>query len=114
MRKVDVSREFSRYLGGRYQSDGSFSGEDFRKSILIPMVEKSLEDQEVININFDGVAGIPTSFLEEAFGGLIREKKEVSVEKIISILKVDAPRTPSLWPFIRLASRFMEEAGKNR
>lgn len=65
---IDVSRDFSRTPGGRYRSDGDYSGEDFRESVLIP----ALEQHARIVVDLDGVLGYTTSFLEEAFGGLVR------------------------------------------
>jgi hypothetical protein len=67
---VNVAREFSRTPGGRYNSDGPASGQQFREKLLVPM----LQQNDRIVIELDGARGYPSSFLEEAFGGLIREK----------------------------------------
>ncbi len=68
-RVVNVARDFSRYPAGRYVDDGPYSGAAFRDGILIP----ALKAGEEIAIELDGVRGYGSSFLEEAFGGLVRD-----------------------------------------
>lgn len=69
-------KDFSKYPGPRYESLGDNSGERFRDSFLIPAI---LENDEIC-VDFDGVFGYGSSFLEEAFGGLVR--KGISRNKI--------------------------------
>lgn len=76
MRTINIATQFSRYPAGRYVADGPFSGERFRDKWLIP----ALESQEEVTIEFDGARGYGSSFLEEAFGGLVR--KGYSPERI--------------------------------
>ena len=61
---------FSRYPFGRYEEDGPYSGEVFRKKILLPAFRK---DNDIVEVILDGARGLGSSFLEEAFGGLVRE-----------------------------------------
>lgn len=68
MLKINIANEFSVFPGGRTSEDGPYSGEEFRTKILIP----ALETKQNINIELDGTRGYDSSFLEEAFGGLIR------------------------------------------
>jgi STAS-like domain of unknown function (DUF4325) len=65
---IKVAEEFSRYPAGRYKADGPFSGEKFREEYLRPI----LEANTTATIELDGVRGYGSSFLEEAFGGLVR------------------------------------------
>ena len=67
-RVINVARDFSRYPAGRYVDDGPYSGAAFRDGILIP----ALKAGEAIVVELDGVRGYGSSFLEEAFGGLVR------------------------------------------
>lgn len=67
--KVSVAKDFSTVPIGRYYADGPVSGQAFRERLLVP----ALERQESVEVDFDGVEGYGSSFLEEAFGGLIRE-----------------------------------------
>ena len=66
--QIGISRQFSRFPAGRYADDGPFSGQAFREKLLIPAMKSG---KQVI-IDLDGTAGFGSSFLEEAFGGLIR------------------------------------------
>lgn len=68
MKTISIANEFSRYPAGRFSKDGPFSGELFRKKFLEP----NLKLHEKILIDLDGTRGYGSSFLEEAFGGLIR------------------------------------------
>lgn len=68
MMTINIAKEFSRYPAGRYFSDGPFSGEAFREVKLIPALNKG----EKVRIILDGALGYGSSFLEEAFGGLVR------------------------------------------
>lgn len=76
MRTINIATQFSRYPAGRYVTDGPFSGEYFRDNWLIP----ALQNEEKVTIEFDGARGYGSSFLEEAFGGLVR--KGFSPERI--------------------------------
>jgi hypothetical protein len=67
-RTIRVATDFSRYPAGRYESDGPFSGERFRNDFLIPELAKGT----TLTIELDGARGYGSSFLEEAFGGLVR------------------------------------------
>ena len=70
---IDVAGEFSRYPAGRYRSDGRYSGERFRQDFLVPALKK-VKEQGIVTIEMDGAAGYGPSFLEEAFGGLVRKE----------------------------------------
>lgn len=69
---------FSKYPGPRYIKLGDYSGEEFRDSVLLPALLNS-----DISVDFDGVYGYGSSFLEEAFGGLVR--KGISEEKMLKL-----------------------------
>lgn len=72
--ELNVLREFSRTPGPRYIDEGEFSGELFRKNILLPKFKEAKENGCILLIELDGTEGYGTSFLEEAFGGLIRSE----------------------------------------
>lgn len=55
--------------GPRYIKLGPASGEEFRKNWL----SKELKRDSDLTVDLDGTVGYGSSFLEEAFGGLIRE-----------------------------------------
>lgn len=81
---IRLAADFSRYPAGRYMKDGPYSGERFREEYLRPVLDKS--EQAVIEL--DGTRGYGSSFLEEAFGGLVRSG--YSVEKVKSTFEFQA------------------------
>lgn len=71
MIKILISKEFSKTPFGRYYTDGPNSAERFRKEFLVPAFKKD----SIVEVDFSGIAlGIGSSFLEEAFGGLVRKE----------------------------------------
>lgn len=80
MKDINVI-EFSEFPGPRYERLGPNSGEKFRELVLLPAL--LAEHQEDVIVNLDGTAGYGSSFLEEAFGGLIR--RGVSYETAIKL-----------------------------
>lgn len=70
VKTINIANEFSKVPYGRYPDDGDYSGERFRNEYLVP----SLNDYDKVIIELDGARGYGSSFLDEAFGGLIREK----------------------------------------
>ena len=85
METIDVVRDFSKYPGGRYANDGPYSAETFRKNILVPALKKGVP----FCLDLDGAAGYAASFLEEVFGGLIREEG-FTREQIFSLLNIES------------------------
>ena len=73
MTEIDIANDFSRTPAGRTEADhGSNSGEAFRKRLLVPKLKESIRFGSRLTVVLDGTAGYPASFLDEAFGGLIR------------------------------------------
>lgn len=68
---INIAEEFTRSPAGRYLADGPYSGERFRDVLLVPALERS----RVVKVILDGAYGYGSSFLEEAFGGLVRLRK---------------------------------------
>jgi hypothetical protein len=65
---INIARDFSRYPVGRYDTDGPYSGQAFRNKFLLP----AFNSAHNLIVEFDGARGYGSSFLEEAFGGLVR------------------------------------------
>ena len=86
---VTVAKDFSRHPAGRFLKDGPYNGELFRKRFLEPHIR----EQDRIVIFLDGTRGYGSSFLEEAFGGLVR----LGIPKETVLTKLDLRATkPSL------------------
>ena len=102
--KIVIAETFSPYPAGRFPDDGQFNGTTFRRDQLVP----ALNDFDRVEVVFDGVAGFGSSFLEEAFGGLIREE---GMEKEVLDARLHLSTSePDLEDDIELAKRYMEEA----
>lgn len=91
MIKYQISTEYTDTLGLRYRTQGPYSGEDFRETVLIGLLQKAKDNNDVVEINLDGTYGYPTSFLEEAFGGLVRKYKDPTVRQYFSFICTDEP-----------------------
>ncbi len=66
---IDVGKDFSRFPGGRFSQQGPYSGQAFREQIVGPVLAHGGN----VVFDLDSVVGLASSFVEEAFGGLIRE-----------------------------------------
>lgn len=86
---INIATDFTPYPGGRFRSDGEFSGERFREELLCPAFGNA--DNETITVELDGAAGFGSSFLEEAFGGLVRHCG-IPVAEVLRRLKVKSSR----------------------
>lgn len=65
---IHVAKDFSAHPAGRFRRHGPFTGEVFREDFLRP----ALSRYDKVVVDFTGVGGVRSSFLEEAFGGLVR------------------------------------------
>lgn len=72
VQRLKISTDFSDTPGPRYIAEGPFSGEKFREDILYPKLKEVIDKNEKLVVDLDGTQGYGTSFLEESFGGLIR------------------------------------------
>lgn len=69
MQVINVAKDFTRFPSGRFKKNGDTSGEAFREKFL----ELPIQQGEPVTIELDGTIGYGSSFLEEAFGGLVRK-----------------------------------------
>ena len=82
--RINVAKHFTKLPGLRYVRLGPFSGEEFRKKFL----EEPLRSGKSVVVELDGVRGYGSSFLEEAFGGVVREL-DLDINDALNRLKVD-------------------------
>lgn len=94
--------------GGRFVSDGPFSGEWFREEMLRPALSAADSQGDRVIVILDGTSGYGSSFLEEAFGGLIR-KGAFRLDQLQKILTIEA-RTKLFEPYKALAERYIKQA----
>ncbi|WP_371734335.1 STAS-like domain-containing protein [Acidisphaera sp. S103] len=96
--------------GGRFASDGPFSGEWFRETVLRPALSRAISHGTKVRVELDGTAGYGSSFLEEAFGGLIRTKEFLprDVEQHLLVIA----KTGIFRPYQGLVERYLREASR--
>ncbi|MEX2616395.1 MAG: STAS-like domain-containing protein [Alphaproteobacteria bacterium] len=106
MKKLKISTDFSDTPGARYETDGPFSGEVFRKDFLLP----ALEGTEGVEIDLNDVEGFGSSFLEEAFGGLVRSDgyKADELLRRLKFKSLDAVYIDQITRYIRNAQPMKE------
>lgn len=81
MRAISVARNFTRFPEGRLKDETS--GEAFRRRFLEPAILAG----EPIEVDLDGTLGYSSSFLDEAFGGLVRALG-TAPEVLFALLKI--------------------------
>ena len=84
--EISIATDFSRTPGARHASEGKFPGDEFRDKILYPKYCEAVEKHEKLKIKLDGCYGYATSFLEEAFGGLVRKIHKKGILDTIEII----------------------------
>lgn len=70
---ISVAMNFSKTPGPRFVRQGPHSGQKFRSSVLAPALN-TLPNGGALIVDLDGTAGYGSSFIDEAFGGLIRSE----------------------------------------
>jgi hypothetical protein len=105
MKTISIAKDFSPTPGGRYNRDGPYSGEAFRTRFLEPAIDAG----ERVIVDLDMVAGLPSSFLEEAFGGLLRVRAGLTADQVIGQIQVSATE-PDLQTYKTLIRRYVTEA----
>ncbi|MGX1113821.1 hypothetical protein ACSSVW_003250 [Pseudoalteromonas sp. MBR-15] len=85
MKTINVKDRFP-CPGPRYKKLGTGSGEEFREWVI-----RELKHDPELTINLDGTIGYGSSFLEESFGGLIRENISEETVKAIKLISKEEP-----------------------
>jgi len=105
---IDIGKQFSRYPAGRKPADGQFNGELFREKYL----KKNLQNGLHIKISLDNAVSYGSSFLEEAFGGLIRVYKMglVRIRELLSFDTKDPFLADEIWRYVEDAASESQSA----
>lgn len=86
--KIKIATEYSPTVKGRYHpKDGKFTGQRFREELIEPI----FHDFDKFIIDLDDLYGCPSSFREEAFGGLARRFTTSEVLEKLDFLCTDEP-----------------------
>lgn len=105
---ISIATDFSRVPAGRYKADGPYSGEGFRDDFLVPNLRKAKDTDSVLDVSIEGVEGLSSSFLEEAFGGLVR-CCSFHEDDLRKILKISA-ESDVYESYIKIIWEYIEEA----
>lgn len=100
--------EFSDFPAGRSKEKDPYSGEQYREDILLPAVKEG----EVM-IDFTDVYACLPSFLEEAFGGLVRADvlPPKDVKERIKFVPTDSTKYQD---YIFAINKYIDDAIANR
>lgn len=93
IRRIDIGKDFAMSPGMRHRTDGPFSGEEFRESILAP----AFRENDMIVVLIDTPVGLGASFLEESFGGLVRI---FGLDEVRRKLRIETAKRGFLLPII--------------
>jgi STAS-like domain of unknown function (DUF4325) len=93
--RIKISKDYTTAPGPRYPTEGKFSGQEFRTDILAPRLIEAIEHDATLTIDLDGTSGYGTSFLEESFGGLIRED-QFKLKQLKKYLEFKSDEEPEL------------------
>ena len=80
---ISVARDFSKFPQGCTAADGDYNATKFREEILVP----ALKENDIVYVNLNGTLGFASSWLQEAFGGLINEG--FTLQELVDKLKID-------------------------
>lgn len=92
---IKIARDFSRTPGPRYIKEGKWSGELFRTEKFFQTMNDAIINHKMVVVDLDGTMGYGTSFLEEIFGGLIREH-HLDYNQILTHLEIISEEEPYL------------------
>ena len=103
-RVISIAKQFSPTPAGRYLADGPFPGEKFRTDLLLPALRQG---DDAITVDMDGASGYGSSFLEEAFGGLVRVGgfDPALLHRRLTIKSIHPSYVKRVWQYIDNAPR---------
>jgi hypothetical protein len=95
---LSVADDFTKYPGFRYKQLGKGSGEEFFTNHLTP----AFTDYVKVVIKLDGTSGYGSSFLEEAFGSLVRDLKlsPKDLRQRLVLISTDTSKIIEIWQYI--------------
>ena len=88
---LSIAEEFSKTPGPRTRAEGKHSAEEFVDAILLRRFDEAVASDSILFVDLDGGYGYGTSFLEEAFGGLARQRTIPTVLEHIDFKSEEEP-----------------------
>ena len=108
---INISKEYTKMPGGRTILEGEYSGEEFREKLLKPAYLETCRIGDNLTVVLDGGYGYATSFLEEAFGGLVRCIDDKKLLKGIERIKIVSEEEPA---WVDKVSLYISDALKEK
>jgi hypothetical protein len=108
-RLINVAEQYSAEPAGRYPEDGNFNGQRFREELLLPILAQRYH----VVVDFDGTEGYGSSFLDEAFGGLVRQGhfSEAALRELLEVRSGEDPTVvDEVWSYIDDAEKSLRKA----
>lgn len=99
---IDIGKQFSRLPAGRTPDDGQYNGQTFRERFL----KKPLAEGKQVVISLDNAISYGSSFLEEAFGGLVRVYM-INIDRARELLRFETQDPfleDEIWTYVRDAN----------
>jgi hypothetical protein len=103
--------DFTATPGPRYVHEGAFSGQEWRDEYLLPAFQEALKAGTKLHVDLDGAEGFASSFVEEAFGGLVRETK-LNYRDVAARLEIRCDDEPGIIELI--FNKYLPDADKPR
>lgn len=96
---INIGKQFSRFPSGRTPDDSAYSGEAFRDKFLL----EPLSAGKSIEIFLDDAVAYGSSFLDEAFGGLVRVGgfSMKFLQQHLALSSFDEALMQEIWDYIR-------------
>ena len=108
MTQISIAKDFSKFPIGKSRVDGPHSGQAFLEDYLLPKLREATAENPLI-IDLDDTIGLTASFLEAAFGGLVKKGyKKSDLEKILRLVTTQ----PSFVMYEELTWEYIEETEK--
>lgn len=109
---ISIATDYSTSPAGRTPADGPYNGQRFRNDVLIPALREAVSAKTVLVVDLDGAFSYSSSFLEEAFGGLVRSGGFAPSE-IKAHLQLQS-KNPIYASFVKDAQLYLDEALRAR
>lgn len=100
---INVARDFYPFPSGRNAKHGPFNGARFRDELLLP----HLKSGEEICVDLSGLDGKTPSFLDEAFGSLVKFgfTEQQLRERLHLVASDDDVVVGETWSYVRLQAQ---------
>ena len=108
---INIAREFSPLPLGRFRASGNKTGQAFREDILYPKICEAIKNKEILEVDFKDMVGLGSTFLEESFGGLVREHG-MNPDEVLKTIKFLPGK--NLGAYVELTQEHIQEAAPGK